>query len=100
MLIFLLQVRDLLSDAPFEIYLFALFTAIVWVVWAIKVALSARYRTWQEPCRSTTSVVIPVVDEPVDLFHDVLRRITEQRPHEVVVVINGPRNSALESVCD
>ncbi|NKY39183.1 glycosyltransferase [Cellulomonas septica] len=100
MLIFLLQVRDLLSDAPFEIYLFALFTALVWLIWLVKVVLSARYRTWTEPCHATTSVVIPVVDEPLDLFHDVLRRITEQQPHEVVVVINGPRNTALESVCD
>ncbi len=100
MLIFLLQVRDLISDAPFEIYLFALFTAIVWVVWVMKVALSARYRPWRTPCAATTSVVIPVVDEPLDLFHDVLRRIVEQHPHEVIVVINGPRNTALESVCD
>jgi hyaluronan synthase len=99
-LIFLLQIRDLVSNAPFEIYLFALFTAIVWIIWAMKVALSARYRPWRAPCDATTTVVVPVVDEPLDLFHDVLRRIVEQRPHEVVVVINGPRNPALEEVCD
>ena len=39
-LIFLLQIRDLVSNAPFEIYLFALFTAIVWIIWAMKVVLS------------------------------------------------------------
>ena len=44
--------------------------------------------------------MIPVVDEPLDLFHDVLARIVEQRPDQIVVVINGPRNPALEEVCD
>ena len=29
-----------------------------------------------------------------------LRRIVEQRPDEVIVVINGPRNPALEEVSD
>ena len=48
----------------------------------------------------TTSVLIPVVDEPVDLFRDVLRRIADQRPAETIVVINGPRNTALEEVAE
>ena len=49
--------------------------------------------------RTTSSVVIPVVDEPVDLFRDVLSRIVQQDPTEVLVVINGPRNPELEAVC-
>ena len=44
--------------------------------------------------------MIPVVDEPVGLFHEVLDHITEQSPHQVIVVINGPRNQKLEQVCD
>lgn len=44
-------------------------------------------------------MVIPVVDEPVELFRDVLARIVQQRPTEVLVVINGPRNPDLEAVC-
>ena len=41
-----------------------------------------------------------LVDEPIDLFRDVLRRIMEQHPTQVVVVINGKRNPVLEAVCD
>ena len=43
--------------------------------------------------------MIPVVDEPIDLFRDVLSRIVQQTPTEVLVVINGPRNQELEAVC-
>ena len=45
------------------------------------------------------SVIIPVVDEPEDLFREVLARILEQRPTEIIVVINGPRNPKLEKIC-
>ena len=44
--------------------------------------------------------MIPVVDEPIELFRDVLSRIVRQSPTEVLVVINGPRNDELEGVCD
>ncbi|WP_235502479.1 glycosyltransferase family 2 protein [Kitasatospora sp. Root187] len=52
------------------------------------------------PYSTTTSVIIPVVDEPADLFRSVLDRIIEQQPTEMVVVINGKRNEVLEQVCD
>lgn len=96
--VFLLQVRHALDeDGP--LYLFAVFSALVWALWVVKVALSGRYRPWRAPHATTASVVIPVVDEPLDLFADVLRRITAQQPHEVIVVINGPRNTGLEARC-
>jgi hyaluronan synthase len=73
--------------------------ALIWVVWLVKVALSRRYVPWVNDHRTTSSVVIPVVDEPIDLFRDVLARIVRQNPTEVLVVINGPRNLDLEAVC-
>lgn len=100
MLIFLLQTRELVAGHAADAFLFATFTAIVWLIWILKMALSARYRAWTQPFEVNTSVVIPVVDEPVDLFRDVLARITEQRPFEVLVVLNGARNEVLERVCE
>jgi hyaluronan synthase len=96
--VFLLQLRDtLLNGVP--IRLFTVFCALVWALWIVKVVLSRRYRPWTSPYRITTSVVIPVVDEPLDLFRDVLSRVVEQHPDQIVVVVNGPRNQALEDVC-
>ncbi|PZR52467.1 glycosyl transferase family 2 [Xylanimonas oleitrophica] len=99
MFIFILQVRHML-DSHSEFYLFAAFSATVWALWLIKVVLSRRYKPYTGTFTGTASVVIPVVDEPEDLFRDVLGRIVAQRPHEVIVVINGARNETLERVCD
>jgi hyaluronan synthase len=46
-----------------------------------------------------TSVLIPVVDEPLDLFKNVLLNIARQSPSEIIVVINGPKNEPLEDCC-
>jgi len=99
MFIFILQLRHMFEGQN-EIYLFAVFSTIVWALWILKVVLSRRYRPVAAPHQISTSVVVPVVDEPLDLFRDVLRRIVEQQPDEVIVVINGAPNPGLEAVCD
>ncbi len=99
MFIAILELRHTIEQHG-HLYLFTLYVGLTWGIWALKVALSGRYRPWTAPFETTTSVVIPVVDEPLDLFDAVLRRIVEQRPDEVVVVINGPRNRDLEEVCE
>jgi hyaluronan synthase len=96
---FLLQLRETLQHGH-PLHLFTIFVATVWVLWTVKVLLSRRYRPWTAPHRTTTSVIVPVVDEPPELFREVLRRIAEQEPDETIVVINGPRNLALEAVCN
>lgn len=98
MFIGLLQLRHSLHEHQ-RLYLFSIFVGLTWLVWAAKVVLSRRYRPWVKPYETTTSVVIPVVDEPLELFQDVLGRIVEQAPTQIVVVINGRRNVALEQVC-
>lgn len=98
MFIFFLQLRDTLHGG--RLYVFSVLVALTWALWAVKLRLSRRYQPWIAEYRTTSSVVIPVVDEPVGLFHEVLDHITEQRPHQVVVVINGPRNEKLEQVCE
>ncbi len=99
MFIAILQLRHALTQHG-HLYLFIGFVALTWVIWLVKMGLARRYRPWRQPHEVTTSVVIPVVDEPLDLFRDVLRRITEQEPTETLVVINGPRNPALEGICE
>jgi hyaluronan synthase len=74
---FLLQLRETLQHRH-PLHLFTIFVAVVWMLWAVKVLLSRRYRPWTVPYRTTTSVVIPVVDEPPELFREVLGRIADQ----------------------
>ncbi|TDN43198.1 hyaluronan synthase [Curtobacterium flaccumfaciens] len=99
MFTFILQIRQMVEGHP-EFYLFAVYSAVIWLLWLLKVVISARYRPFTGTFVGTTSVVVPVVDEPLDLFRDVIGRMVEQRPGEIIVVINGARNEALEEVCD
>ena len=93
----MLQVRDLLINH--RVHLFLIYMGLVWAVWGWKAWLSRRYQPFTASCDVTTAVLIPVVDEPEDLFRDVLNRITAQEPDEIHVVINGPQNPALEAIC-
>jgi len=99
MFIFLLQLRHMTEGHP-ELYLFAVYSALIWALWIVKVVLSTRYRPFTGEFRGTTSVVVPVVDEPLELFRDVLSRMVEQRPDEIIVVINGAPNPGLVAVCE
>ncbi|MGX7680575.1 glycosyltransferase [Jatrophihabitans sp. DSM 45814] len=98
MLIGTLQLRHSLQDNA-RLYLFSVFVVMTWLIWLVKVMLSRRYHPWTAPHATTTSVVIPVVDEPLDLFRSVLNGIVIQEPTQTIVVINGPRNPGLEEVC-
>jgi cellulose synthase/poly-beta-1,6-N-acetylglucosamine synthase-like glycosyltransferase len=97
--VFLLQLREVLGGHP-ELYLFAIYSALIWGLWALKTILSSRYRPFTRRHDVSTSVVVPVVDEPIELFRDVLGRMVEQRPGEIIVVINGADNPALVAVCE
>ncbi|WBU38475.1 glycosyltransferase family 2 protein [Homoserinibacter sp. YIM 151385] len=99
MFIFLLQLRHMLEGHP-ELYLFAVYSALIWGLWLLKVLLSSRYRPFTGEFSGSTSVVVPVVDEPLDLFRDVIGRMVEQRPDEIIVVINGAPNPGLVAVCE
>lgn len=97
MLAFLLQISAWATEG--RLYLFAVFMIVVWLLWTVKVVLGRHYRPYTAPFTTTTSVIVPVVDEPAELFRAVLERILAQRPTEVMVVVNGPRNTAIEEVC-
>ncbi|HEV8166569.1 MAG TPA: hypothetical protein VGR74_19375 [Actinomycetota bacterium] len=89
MFTFLLQLRETLQHGH-PLHLFTIFVGTVWILWAVKILLSCRYRPRTAPYRLPASVVIPVVDEPLELFRELLRRIGEQAPDETIAVINGP----------
>jgi hyaluronan synthase len=97
MLAFILQINAWLQTG--RIFLFAFLMLLIWLLWLLRVTLASYYRPWQGSHQATTSVIVPVVDEPEDQFRSVLDRIIEQRPTEVIVIINGPRNAALEKIC-
>ncbi|MCU1551298.1 MAG: glycosyltransferase [Glaciihabitans sp.] len=99
MFIFILQLRHIAEGHP-QIYLFAVYSAIIWGLWITKVVLSRRYRPFTGEYHGTTSVVVPVVDEPEDLFRDVLGRMVEQKPGEIIVVINGKPNPTLQTISE
>ncbi|MFF1573356.1 glycosyltransferase [Leifsonia sp. NPDC058292] len=99
MFIFILQIRHMLEGHP-QLYLFAVYSALIWFLWLLKVVISRRYRAYTDEFAVSTSVVVPVVDEPLDLFRDVLGRMVEQRPGEIIVVINGAENPGLVEVCE
>lgn len=99
MFIVILQLRHMLGGHP-ELYMFVVYSAFIWALWLVKVVLSSRYRPYTGSFTGTTSVVVPVVDEPLDLFREVLDRMVEQRPGEIIVVINGAPNAGLVEVCE
>lgn len=78
MLTFLLQSLSTLYDGTF--YIFTALFILIFIQWVVRVILSRRYKTFDEPYETTTAVIIPVVDEPLDLFDSVLKRIKEQKP--------------------
>lgn len=87
-------------DGHPQIYMFAVYSALIWALWLLKLIISSRYRPFTGTYVGTTSVVVPVVDEPLDLFRDVLGRMVEQKPGEIIVVINGAINVPLQEVCE
>ncbi|WP_213814632.1 glycosyltransferase family 2 protein [Glaciihabitans sp. dw_435] len=99
MFIFILQIRHM-AEGHEELYLFAFYSALIWVMWIIKVVVSNRYRPFTGEFTGTTSVIVPVLDEPEDLFRDVLARMVEQKPGEIIVVINGKPNPLLERITE
>lgn len=99
MFVYLLQVREAFLGHLGALILFPIYASLVWVNWGFRAGLSRRYRPWTDRFEVTATVIVPVVDEPTDLFTEVLQRIAKQKPHELIVVINGPRNLDLEEVC-
>jgi hyaluronan synthase len=69
------------------------FTALfvyVWVVWLAKVLAARRYRpATGEPPDLTTTVIVPVYNEPEPIFRRALASVRAERPTEFIAVVDG-----------
>lgn len=95
---FLLVVIDFFEKGYVHWYM--IFFLYILFRWAVVAAFAHRYRRYEyEDPKFFTTVIIPVVDEPLELFRDVLGRISEQEPNEIIIVVNGPPNARLVNAC-
>jgi hyaluronan synthase len=70
--------------------LFMGFFAYVWLLWAAKALAARRYRPSKgDPGELTTTVIVPVYDESDPVFREVLASVHQNRPTEMVVVVDG-----------
>ena len=97
----LIQILDFFTYGHIGAY--AIFYLLTLLIFLIRVIPGWFYKPYTGTnCKysnKNTSVIIPVVDEPECLFKDVLTRIQNQGPGELIVVINGPKNELLEKIC-
>ena len=70
--------------------LFMAFFAYVWALWLAKSLAARRYRPW---CGSaaglTTSVIVPVFNEPEVVFRQALASVCANQPTELIAVVDG-----------
>ncbi len=94
---FILMCKDWLERG--NVHWFVIFFLFIFFRWAVVFFNSLRYKKFT--CHNKkffTSVIIPVVDEPVEVFSRVLAAIAKQSPNEIIIVINGPKNPKLVTV--
>lgn len=72
---------------------FMAFFAYVWLLWTAKTVAARRYRPWSgTPVSLTTSVIVPVYNEPESVFRRALSSVVANRPTEIIAVIDGGDN--------
>lgn len=96
---FFLTLFDIIVNKNFHWFLF--FYIVIIVRWLIVSFFASKYKPYTcESGNFFTSVIIPVVDEPVAPFKSFLKKILSQHPDEIIVVINGPENPELLSATE
>jgi hyaluronan synthase len=69
---------------------FMAFFLYVWFLWIAKTIAATRYRPWKGPRpRLTTTVIVPVFNEPEAVFRRSLASVVANRPTELIVVVDG-----------
>jgi hyaluronan synthase len=70
--------------------LFMGFFVYVWLLWTAKALAARRYRpSTASPMSLRTSVVVPVYDEPEDIWRRALASVVANRPSELIAVVDG-----------
>jgi len=66
------------------------FFAYVWLLWTAKALAARRYRpSTASPEGLRTSVLVPVYDEPEDIWRRALASVVANRPSELIAVVDG-----------
>jgi len=88
MFTFLIDTYDAIGGAAPS--LFMVFFLYVWALWTAKALAARRYRpsTGAAPAM-TTSVIVPVYNEPESVFRRALTSVTANRPGELIAVVDG-----------
>src|SRR5215211_2292733 len=99
---FVLDAYDDLHGAGPTVFM-ALF-AYVWVVWIAKAVLARRYRPSEaSPGGLTTTVIVPVYNEPEAIFRRALASVRANGPTELIAVVDGGDEqvaAVAEDYCD
>ena len=70
--------------------LFMMFFAYVWILWTAKSLAARRYRPWGGSAVGlTTSVIVPVFNEPEAVFRQALASVSANQPTELIAVVDG-----------
>lgn len=90
-----LMLKDLIFNG--KVHWFLLFFIFIFVRWFVVYINSVRYKPYTNELSKKlfASVIVPVVDEPLDLFENVITRMIRQKPDEIIIVVNGPKNTPL-----
>jgi hyaluronan synthase len=66
------------------------FFAYVWLLWAVKTLAARRYHPWVGAVPNlTTTVIVPVFNEPEAVFRRALASVVANLPTEIIVVVDG-----------
>jgi hyaluronan synthase len=88
MFTFLTDAYDALGGAG--VTAFMAFFVYVWLLWAAKTVAASRYRPWRGSTPSlTTTVIVPVFNEPEEVFRRSLASVAANGPTELIVVVDG-----------
>jgi cellulose synthase/poly-beta-1,6-N-acetylglucosamine synthase-like glycosyltransferase len=69
---------------------FMAFFAYVWLLWLLKTVSARRYRPWIGDAPTlTTTVIVPVYNEPEPVFRRSLSSVRANGPTEIIVVVDG-----------
>lgn len=87
MIAFIYQVMDWIRYG--QPHFFVIFFVYVWVVWTVKVLGSRRYAPAVNDFIASTSVVMPVYQEPPEVLARALASIRAAAPDEILAVVDG-----------
>jgi hyaluronan synthase len=96
---FLIDSRQVLHGATPTVFM--CFFVYVWLLWLLKMAAARRYRPWTDTTSQlTTSVIVPVYNEPEDVFRRSLASVLANAPTEIIVVVDGGACDVAEVAAD